>query len=171
MRLAILALLLVASTSSADDGQRSGPSKGPTRIVKFATGHTAVESEGGIDHVVVKDMDGKVTSESWCDAGTFDNYFALFKKLKEALARGDRKAVTKLVGYPFRVNAPKPLVLRNDESLSKSYDEVFTTKVLERIGRAEPAAVFCRNGAGMLGDGVMWATVSAGSAVATVLNQ
>ena len=31
-------------------------------------------------------------------------------------------------------------------------------------------AVFCRNGEGMLGDGVIWATPSNGAAAATVLN-
>jgi hypothetical protein len=166
-------LLLVASTTFAGDGQPPGPSQASTRIVKFAGGQAAIDSESGVDHVVVTDARGEVISESSCDVetGTFDDYFALFTKLKAALAQGDRKSVVKLVSYPFQVNAEKPLVVRNEASLLKRYDRIFTPSLLETIRKAEAAAVFCRDGAGMLGDGVIWATGSSGSVSATVLNQ
>ena len=159
----VFLLLLGATTGSADD-------RGNTRIVKFATGEAEVESDGGIDHVIVKDLNGTVLSDSRCDSGSFDDYVTFFTKLKEALAREDRKSVVKLVAYPFRVNGPKRLVLRNEESLSKSYDAVFTPRVLEKIRTAEPAALFCQNGAGMLGDGIVWAEVAAGHTAAMALN-
>jgi hypothetical protein len=111
-----------------------------------------------------------VVSESWCDSGAFDAYFVLFTKLKEALARGDRSAVVKLVAYPFRVNGKKPRILRNEASLSKSYDKVFTPQILDKIRAAEPAAVFCRDGEGMLGHGVIWANIADRGAAATVIN-
>ena len=120
--------------------------------------------------MVVKDTQGKVLSESWCDSGTFDAYLALFTKLKESVARGDRSGVVKLAAYPFRVNAKKPLVFRNEASLLKGYDKTFTPRVLKKIREAEPAAVFCRNGEGMLGDGVVWAKVSTGTAKVAVVN-
>jgi hypothetical protein len=166
-------LLLVASTTFAGEGQPPGSSQASTRIVKFTGGSTAIDSEDRVDHVVVKGTRGEVISESSCDVetGTFDDYFALFTKLKAALARGDRKSVVKLVSYPFQVNAEKPLVVRNEASLLKKYDRVFTPSVLETIRKSEAAAVFCRDGAGMLGDGVIWATGSSGSVSATVLNQ
>lgn len=155
-------LMVVTSISSA---------AGSTKTVKFAAGETVIDSDQGSDHVVVKDTQGEVISESWCDSGTFDAYLALFTRLKESVARGDRNAVVKLVVYPFRVNAKKPLVFRNETSLLKGYDKVFTPQVLDKIRKAEPAAVFCRNGEGMLGDGVVWAMVSTGAAKVAVVNQ
>jgi hypothetical protein len=162
-------LLLVVSVSSAADKQ-SGTPRTPARSVKFATGETAIDSDGETDHVVVKDTRGEVVSESWCDSGAFDAYFALFTRLKEALARGDRSAVVKLVAYPLRVNGKKPLVFRSEASLLKSYDKIFTPQIVDKIRKAEPAAVFCRDGDGMFGDGVIWANVTARGAAATVIN-
>jgi hypothetical protein len=153
-------ILLVASVAAAEEN----------RVVTFATGSTIVDSSGGTDHVVVKDAKGNVTSESWCESGTYDAYVTLFTKLKDAVGGKDRRAVLNLVAFPFRMNGPKVSVFRNEASLAKRYDTVFTPKVVEKIRKAEPAAVFCRNGEGMLGDGVIWATPSKGSALATVLN-
>lgn len=162
--------LLMATISSAAGRQESGAPKGPTRSVKFATGETVIDSDEWADHVVVKDAQGELMSESWCEPGTFDSYLALFTKLKEALARGDQTSVVKLVAYPFQVNATKPLTFRNEASLTKSYNKIFTPQVLEKVRKAEPAAVFCQNGMGMLGDGVVWAVASAGKARVSVLN-
>jgi hypothetical protein len=153
-------ILLVASVASAEE----------SRVVTFATGSTTIDSHGGSDHVVVKDAKGNVTSESSCEAGTYDAYVTLFTKLKDAVAGKDRRAVVKLVAFPFRMNGPKARVFRNEASLTERYDTVFTPKVVEKIRKGEPAAVFCRNGEGMLGDGVIWATPSKGSALATVLS-
>jgi len=153
-------LLLVASVAAAEEG----------RVITFATGSATVDADGGTDHVVVKDAKGNVTSESWCEPCTYDAYVTLFTKLKDAVAGKDRRAVPKLVAFPFRVNGPKGSVFRNEASLAKRYDGVFTPKVVEKIRKAEPAAVFCKHGEGMLGDGVIWATPSNGVVAATVLN-
>jgi hypothetical protein len=155
----ITLLLLAASTSSSAGAQQ--PAARASRKLKFAAGQTVVEPGGDTDHVVVSDAQGKLMSESWCDAGTFDAYFVLFTGLKAALGRGDRVAVAKLIGYPFRVNAKRSLSLKNEAVLSKAYQKVFTPKVLETVQRAEPAAVFCRDGEGILGDGVIWAVLPA----------
>lgn len=120
--------------------------------------------------MILRDAQGQVTAESWCDPGTFDAYLALFTKLKESVGRGDRAAVAKLVGYPFRVNTRKTQTFRNGADFSKAYDKVFTPRVQEMIRKAEPAAVFCRDGQGMLGDGVVWAVVADGTAKAVVVN-
>jgi|SoiMethySBSTD1v2_1073268.scaffolds.fasta_scaffold33162_6 hypothetical protein len=130
------------------------------RIVKFAEGSTSIEAVGRVEHVVVRDTKGNVISESRCDSGTFDEYLALFTKLRDAVSRADRSAVVKLVNYPLRVNGKKPLVLQNAASLTKSYEKVFTVTVQEKIRKAEPAAVFCRDGRAMLGDGIIWATAT-----------
>ena len=130
------------------------------RIVKFAEGSTSIEAVGRVEHVVVRDTKGNVISESRCDSGTFDEYLALFTKLRDAVSRADRSAVVKLVNYPLRVNGKKPLVLQNAASLTKSYEKVFTVTAQEKIRKAEPAAVFCRDGRAMLGDDIIWATTT-----------
>jgi hypothetical protein len=96
------------------------------RIVKFAEGSTSIEAVGRVEHVVVR------------DTGTFDEYLALFTKLRDAVSRADRSAVVKLVNYPLRVNGKKPLVLQNAASLTKSYEKVFTVTVQEKIRKANP---------------------------------
>ena len=164
----IALLLLAASTSSPADARE--PTAKASRKLKFATGQTVVEPGKDTDHVVVSDAQGKLMSESWCDAGTFDAYFVLFTGLKAALGRGDRAAVAKLIGYPLRVNAKRSLSLKDEAALSKAYERVFTPKVLETVQQAEPAAVFCRDGQGMLGDGVIWAVDTGASAKAIVVN-
>src|SRR5205085_7710528 len=127
-------------------------------IVQFPGGHTSVDSKRDVDHVVVHDAKGNIISESWCDSGRFSDYFALFAKFKDALARGNRDAALRLVDYPFRVNGgTKPLVFKTTTSLSKAYAKVFTPRVLAKIGEAEPAAVFCRDGQAMISDGILWA--------------
>lgn len=127
-------------------------------ILQFPGGHTSVDSKGDVDHVVVQDGKGNMMSESWCDSGRFSDYVALFAKFKDALAKRNRDATLGLVDYPFRVNGgKKPLVFKTASSLSKAYARVFTPGVLEKIGKAEPAAVFCRDGQAMIGDGIVWA--------------
>ncbi len=160
-------LLLTALMSSPSAGQQSANAP---RKLRFATGETIVEAGRDTDHVVVNDARGKLKSESWCDAGTFDAYVALFTNLKVALGRRDQAAVVKLVRYPLQVNAKRPLSLGNGAALSKAYEEVFTPKVLAAVRDAEPAAVFCRDGQAMLGEGVIWAVASGGSAKAVVVN-
>ena len=64
----------------------------PTRNVQFPGGHTSVDSEGDVDHVVVHDAQGNVTAESRCDSGRFSDYFVLFTRFKDAIGGGDRDA-------------------------------------------------------------------------------
>jgi hypothetical protein len=128
------------------------------RIVPFTHGHTSVESNGDVDHVIVQDATGNLMSESWCDSGSFSDYFELFAKFRDAIAVGNREGVLRLVDYPLRVNcSKKPVLFKTASSLSKSYSKVFTIEVQQEILKAEPAAVSCRNGQAMLGAGVIWA--------------
>jgi hypothetical protein len=149
--------LMMISILSCAAGQQSRTSRTPIKTVKFAGGEITVELGGHTDHVTVKDAKGNMMSESWCDSGTFDAYLTLFTKFKESAGRGDRMAVVKLVAYPLRVNGKKPINYRAESALLNDYDTVFTPRVLDRIQKAEPAAIFCRDGLGMLGDGVVWA--------------
>jgi hypothetical protein len=165
------ALFAALAASSTAVGQQPGAAKAPVRTVKFAAGETTIGPASGGEQVVVRDKQGRVMSESWCEPGAFDAYRALFTKLKETVVKGDRRAVVKLCAYPLRVNAGKAVTYANAAALSKDYEKVFASQVVETVRRAEPAAVFCRNGRGMFGDGVVWAAVSAGRAKATVINR
>lgn len=135
------------------------------RVVPFANGRTYVDSKGGLDHVVVQDAKGNVTSESWCESGGFSDYVGLFSKFRDAVGRRDRDATARLIHYPFSVNDTRPHVsgsrttrmFSNASSLAKSYAKIFTAEVQEKIRKAEPAAVFCKDGMAMVGDGVIWA--------------
>jgi hypothetical protein len=162
--------LMMVSTLSNVVGQQSRTSRTRSKTIKFAGGETTVEFGGHTDLVTVKNAKGNVTSESWCDSGTFDAYLTLFTKLKESAGRSDKAAVVKLVAYPLRVNGKNSMTYRDEVVLLKAYNKVFTPQVLDRIQRAEPAAVFCRNGLGMLGDGVVWARASKGMAKIEVIN-
>jgi hypothetical protein len=136
----------------------AGPSH---RVIEFAGGRTTVDSLGDADHVLVQDKKGNTTSESWCNSARFGDYFVLFIRLKDAVMGGENDAVLGLVDYPLRVNDPKrPLLLKTAASLSKNYSKVFTAQVQQRIRTAEPAALFCKDGQAMLGDGVIWANRS-----------
>ena len=167
-----LVLFLSGPVTTATDGAAtSGTKDGNARTVNFPGGRVAIETRKGVDHLVVTDGKGRVRSESWCDSARFDDYSSLFANLKKAITRGDRVTVLKLVGYPLRVNSTKMRLLRDAKSLARSYDEVFTKGVLEKIRNSEPAALFCRNGAAMLGDGVVWATGSTTSLAISTVNQ
>jgi hypothetical protein len=162
--------LMVISTSLCAIGQQSQATGTHTKTIKFSGGETTVEFGGHTGHVTNKDSKGNMMSESWCDSGTFDAYLTLFTKLKESAWRGDRMAVVKLVAYPLRVNGKKPMNYRDEAALLKNYDTVFTPRVLDRIQKAEPAAIFCRDGWGMLGDGVVWARASNETAKVEIIN-
>lgn len=144
-----VALILVLSVV-ADAGS-------PPTLVPFAGGQTCIDSQDGVDHVTVKVAQGNVKAESWCDAGSFSDYFTLFTRFKAAIAKVNRDATLNLVNYPFRVNgAKKPLIFKTASSLAKSYAKIFMPEVQYKIEKAEPAAVFCRDGQAMISNGVVW---------------
>jgi hypothetical protein len=163
--------MMMVFTLSNVVGQQPRASRASSKTIKFAAGETTVESQADRDHVTVKDEKGKIISESWCESGAFDAFFKLFTNLKSAVGRGDRTAVAKLINYPLAVNGNKRSTLRDQASLLKAYEKVFTPEVLNRIRISEPAAVFCRNGEGMLGEGVVWALVWRGAARITAINR
>jgi len=140
------------------------------RILKFADGEIIVETGLEYDLVAVNDSRGELISKSWCKAGTFESYFELFTDIKAALDRRDRAAIVKLVGYPLEVNTKRRFSIKNPAALTQSYDLVFTPNVITRVLEAEPAAVFCQDGMGMIGDGVIWASASRKSSKVMVVN-
>jgi hypothetical protein len=158
-------LLVIAVFAAASPVQ----SKTAPTVIQHSVGVTVVTLEKGMDHVIVKDPQGNILADSWCEAGTFVAYREAFTRIKEGLARKDRAAVVKLFLYPLRVNAAKPIMFRNEAALLRSYDKIFTPALLGKIRASEPAALFCHNGLGMLDDGLFWAAMTAaGARVATI---
>jgi hypothetical protein len=144
----VLALAIAAITNTGS----------PATVMEFPGGRTLVDSAHGVDHVAVQDAKGAVRSESWCDSGRFSDYFDLFTRFKAAVDSGNRATTLSLIDYPFQVNGgKKQRVFKTASSLSRSYKEIFTPDVRQKIRRAEPADVFCRDGLAMFGDGVVWA--------------
>ena len=154
-----------ASSPSADSSR--------SRVVRFAGGIATVEIDGSTDHVIVTDSPGKLLSESWCprETGDYDTLVALFVRLRNAVTNHDARATADLLRYPFRVNAATPRIISNAKILTARFEEVFSAVVVAKIRSAEPQALFCRNGSGMLGNGVIWAHAEHGLALADVLNQ
>ena len=104
-------------------------------------------------------------SESTCNVGDFDDYSALYARLKDAVVREDRAAVVKLMATPLHVNdvnGKNPRTFRKPAALLKAYDEVFTADVLAAIRRLEPADLFCRDGSVTSGGGMLWADYAGG---------
>jgi hypothetical protein len=175
VKLAVFALTLIASSLAA-------PSAG-ARVVRFNGGEAIVEAKGGLEHVVIKSLDGVVASDSYCDAqsGTYDHIVRLGLAIRAASRAGDRARMATLFQYPLRVNVPshargvrivEATDVKSKSQLLARYRTVFTKNVLQQLAQIEPHDVFCRNGMSSLGGGVVWATVDRDGALKiAVLNQ
>jgi hypothetical protein len=96
---------------------------------------------------------------------------SLFRKLQGAIASHDAESVVNLIRLPFRVNGKQSETIETFDGFLKRYDKIFSASVVAKIQKAEPRAVFCRNGSAMLGEGVIWAHARDGNALADVLNK
>ncbi len=143
------------------------------RKVKFTRGETTIERVGDNERITVRDAKGQVESESFCNPGDFDDFFALYTRLKDAAVREDRTAVVKLMAYPLRVSIGKTSkTFRKQAALLKAYDEIFTPAVVDRIRKLEPADLFCRDGSVSADGGMLWADFSGGDeAKVAVINR
>jgi hypothetical protein len=155
-------------TASAD-----GKSASTKRFVPFDGGTALVQAEGNSDHVTVVAPDGGLRRESWCAApANYDLVVNLFSKFRSALLAKDEAAVADLVRFPLRVNGRPAIAVPNRENLLSHFYEVFNPSTVNKINRAEPSAVFCRNGTeAMLGDGVLWARGDGSKLLVDVVNR
>lgn len=135
----------------------SGAALAKPRVIAIPGGRVTVDGPVGYEKVLIE-RKGKPPTESTCDkrAGTFDELFDLFKRLKAAVKTGKAAAVTPLLHFPFKASGPTPRTFADAADLTSHYAEVFTPAVRKRIADAEPAALYCAGGGAMLGDGVMW---------------
>lgn len=141
-------------------------------MVKFAGGQVTVDLDGDGERVRVTDAEGQLQSESWCPSefGTFDQLHSFFADFKAALISGDSRRVAELVRYPLRVNDVHRMTIKNKAQLLRRYAQVFTAPVLSDIRTAEPAAIFCRHGAAMIGSGAVWVSGNNGRVAVEVVN-
>ncbi|WP_155845286.1 hypothetical protein [Chitinilyticum aquatile] len=138
--------------------------------ISYSSGKTIVKTGPQGDQVTLLDAQGQLAGESVCDAGSFAAYQSLFTVLRDAARQGKQDALTATIAYPLRVNGGKVRSMRDDAALRKNFAQVFTGPVIAAIGKAEPAAVFCRNGQAMFGDGVVWAELRGKQARVVVIN-
>jgi hypothetical protein len=172
----VVALVLMASSSRAAEPSGAGvkvAGAAAVRTINIARGRATVERAGDGEKVVVTDDNGSVLSESWCDdkTGSYDEIVALFHRLQKTVAARDSQSVATLLRFPLQVNGAKRLTINSRAVLLRRYDRVFRSDVIEKIVGAEAAAVFCRNGQAMFGDGIVWAHVDHGRAGIDVVSQ
>ncbi|MBE9609521.1 hypothetical protein [Chitinilyticum piscinae] len=141
-----------------------------TGTISYSSGKTIVKTGPQGDQVTLLDAQGQLAGESVCDAGSFAAYLSLFTVLRDAARQSKQDALAATIAYPLRVNGGKVRSVRDDAALRKNFAQVFTGPVIAAIGKAEPAAVFCRNGQAMFGDGVGWAELRGKQARVVVIN-
>jgi hypothetical protein len=146
------------------------------RIVHFGSSTATVTTQNGAQQVVIKDAQGRVEADSYCDSqsGYYDQIVKFGRSLVAAAKSNDPRAIMALVQYPLRVNisSSNHFFIKDAPTLKARYQTVFTEKVLGQIRDVEPHGAFCRMGMSMFGGGVIWATADkSGVLKAAVVNQ
>jgi len=172
----ISALVVIAANSRsgyASEQQQIQSHASAPRVISFSGGRVVVERQDDVDHVTVLDIAGTLQSESWCplESGSYDELSTFFKRFVTAIEVGDTDTVVSLVRYPFRVNGVANIRISDRAGLLRRYAEVFNTAVIKGVRSAAPEAIFCRNGAAMIGDGIVWAHAERGRVALDVLNK
>ena len=144
----------------------------PTRVITFPGGSVTVVQADGQELVRITDSNGQLQAESFCPAesGTYDQLRAFFIDFKAAVTSGNSHKVAELVGYPLRVNGAQKRSIQDGAELRRRYSQVFTAAVLKEMRSAEPAAVFCRDGQAMIGNGAVWVSTEKGRVAVSVVN-
>ena len=142
------------------------------RVITFPGGSVTVVQADGQERVRITDTNGQLQAESYCPAesGTFDQLRAFFIDFKAAVTSGNSLKVAGLVGYPLRVNGAQKRNIQNRAELRRRYSQIFTAQVIEEIRAAEPAAIFCRDGQAMIGNGAVWVSAEKGRVAVRVVN-
>lgn len=84
----------------------------------------------------------------------FNTYFT---KLQKAVAKNDKKAVSKLVYYPLNVNSKgKTKIIKNQKQFIKEYNDIMTKRVKNSVLKQKPDMVFVNYKGAMTGNGEVW---------------
>lgn len=90
-------------------------------------------------------------------APTMDKEFLV--KLQQAIGTNNRQSVINLVRLPLRVNGPggkQVQIYRNQKSILRDYDSIFSAKVRQAVLAQRPNTLFHRDDGTMIGDGEIW---------------
>jgi hypothetical protein len=143
------------SASSPIATRTAAPTPAPSSEQRFPLrdGRTAVVDQD--DHVLLLGSDGGVGTQSWCGMNgiSYRRAVAFLTKVVQLIEAPDKNALADLVSLPLRAN---PVVNSRAEFLDR-YGHIFPQSEVDAVSAADPGAVFCRNGAFMLGDGLIWA--------------
>ncbi len=141
----------LAAASAPVDAAASPPLPTEQRF-SLRDGRTVVVDSD--DHVRVLTVDGGVSDESWCGANgiSYPKAKAFLEGAVRLIQAADRRALVELVKFPLHASPP----VKTRAEFLDHYAQLFPPSEVVAISRADPAAVFCRNGAFSLGDGEIW---------------
>ena len=154
-------------------GQAFQPAQPSVRTVRFKGGVVRVEREANNDHITVTNDSGERESESQCpiQLASYDELVRFFESFVRAVDVRDMRMVASLARYPLQVNGASSIRIAGAPELIQQYERVFSSDVLEKIRRAVPVRVFCRNGSAMIGNGVIWVSGRQGHVALDVVNR
>lgn len=137
--------------TSADAADASPPAT--EQRFPLRDGRTAVV--GPEDHVVILSTDGGEEGESFCGANgiSYRRAVTFFTQVVGLVRSSDKSALAELVTFPLRASTP----IKTRADFIAQYERLFTPSETAAITHADPAEIFCKNGAFMLGDGELWA--------------
>jgi hypothetical protein len=143
---------VVASSATVASVAASTASSSSVQRFRLRDGLTAVVDQE--DHVTLLSDDGLVKGESWCGANgiSYRKAVDFLTEVVRLVKASDKNALADLVNFPLRV---PPKVYSRAEFLAR-YDRIFTLSEVTAISDADPGDVFCKNGAFMLGLGLIW---------------
>jgi hypothetical protein len=107
------------------------------------------------DHVLILNAGGDTVGESWCGANgiNYRRAVAFLAEVVRLVEASDKNALADLVSFPLRASVP----VKTRTDFLTHYGRIFSPAEVDAISRADPGALFCKNGAFMLGDGAIWA--------------
>ncbi|HET7543892.1 MAG TPA: hypothetical protein VFK05_28670 [Polyangiaceae bacterium] len=116
-------------------------------------GGTAVVDQD--DHVLLLAADGGVTAESSCGVNgiAYRRAVTFFSEVVRLIGASDKNALADLMSFPLSAS----VAVNSRAEFLRHYPRIFPPAEVTAISAADPAAIFCRNGAFMLGDGLIWA--------------
>jgi hypothetical protein len=89
--------------------------------------------------------------------GAHEPYHAFFDQLKRAVAAKDKNAVAGMIKYPVAVHrANTQVIVRTRKEFLAQYEQIFTPKLVDTVGRQPYATLFVRDEGAMIGDGEIW---------------
>jgi hypothetical protein len=121
--------------------------------IALRDGRTAVVDPD--DHVVILAADGGIDAESWCGFNgiSYRRAVAFLTDVIRLVDTSDASALANLMSFPLHAS----VLVKTRAQFLHQYPKIFPPDEVAAITHADPGAIFCRNGAFMLGDGEIWA--------------